>query len=400
MINQEIIKSLARQTPSKIVMLVIDGLGGLPRPETGKTELETAHTPNLDKLAAEGICGLSEPVGPGITPGSAPGHTALFGYDPIAVNIGRGVLEAVGIDFPIEPDDVLARGNFCTVDNKGIITDRRAGRIGTDKSAALCPLLETKIDGIQVLTAPVREHRFVIVFRGPGLSPEVAETDPGQEGLLPVEAKAISAGAVKTANTVKRFIEHAGKVLADKHPANMVLLRGFSKKPDLPKMGDIYKLKPAAIATYPMYRGLARLVGMDILSTGTTFADELKTLKEHYNDYDFFFVHVKKTDAAGEDGDFDRKVKAIEEVDSALPELINLKPDVIVVTGDHSSPAMLKAHSWHPVPTLLYSSYCRPDKATEFSESACLQGGLGIFPATSIMPLAMANALKLSKYGA
>ncbi|MCX6003802.1 MAG: 2,3-bisphosphoglycerate-independent phosphoglycerate mutase [Chloroflexi bacterium] len=332
--------------------------------------------------------------------GSAPGHAALFGYDPIAVSIGRGVLEAVGIDFPMEPDDVLARGNFCTVDKNGVITDRRAGRISTELNASLCPLLEMKIKDVRVLAVPVKDYRLVIDFRGPGLRDNVSETDPQREGLLPLEVKALSAGAVKTANIVNQFVERAKKILADKHPADMVLLRGFSKKPELPKMEDIYKLKPAAIATYPMYRGLARLVGMDILPTGTTFADEIKTLKEHYNDYDFFFIHVKKTDAAGEDGDFDRKVKAIEEVDSLLPELVSLKPDVIVVTGDHSTPAMLKGHSWHPVPTILYSQYCRPDKVAEFSESACLQGGLGIFPATNIMPLAMANALKLSKYGA
>ena len=400
MLTQEQIKILARQTPSKIVLLVLDGLGGLPKPDTGKTELETAHTPNFDALASKSICGLSDPVGPGITAGSAPGHTALFGYDPISVNIGRGVLEAVGIDFPIEPDDVLARGNFCTVDKDGIIVDRRAGRISTELNASLCPLLEMKIEDIRILTASVKEHRFVIDFRGPGLRDNVSETDPQLEGLPPMKVTALSAGAIKTANIANQFIERAKKILADKHPANMFLLRGFSRKPELFSMGSIYKLKPAAIATYPMYRGLARLVGMDILSTGSTFADEIKTLKEHYNDYDFFFVHVKALDAAGEDGDFDRKVRVLEDIDKVLPELLSLKPDVIVVTGDHSTPAMLKGHSWHSVPTILYSQYCRPDKVAEFSESACLQGGLGIFPATQIMSLAMANALKLNKYGA
>ncbi|MDD5289194.1 MAG: 2,3-bisphosphoglycerate-independent phosphoglycerate mutase [Dehalococcoidales bacterium] len=400
MFSQEQIRTLARQTPSKIVLLVLDGLGGLPRPETGKTELETARTPNFDKLASSGVCGLSDPVGPGITAGSAPGHTALFGYDPILVNIGRGVLEAVGIDFPIEPDDVLARGNFCTVDKNGIITDRRAGRIATELNASLCSLLKMRIDDIQVLTAPVKDHRFVIAFRGPGLRDNVSETDPQREGLPPLQVTALSAGSIKTANIANKFVEQVKKLLADKHPANMALLRGFSRKPELPSMESIYKLKPAAIASYPMYRGLARLVGMDILPTGGTFTDEIKTLKEHYNDYDFFFVHVKPLDAAGEDGDFDRKVKLLEELDKGLPELVSLKPDVIVVTGDHSTPAVLKGHSWHPVPTILYSQYCRTDKVTEFSESACLQGGLGIFPATQIMPLAMANALKLNKYGA
>jgi 2,3-bisphosphoglycerate-independent phosphoglycerate mutase len=400
MFSQEQIKALAQPTPSKIILLVLDGLGGLPKPETGKTELETARIPNFDKLAVKSICGLSEPVGTGITAGSAPGHTALFGYDPVAVNIGRGVLEAVGIDFPIEQDDVLARGNFCTVDKNGVITDRRAGRIATELNAELCKLLEMKIDDIQVLTVPVKEHRFVICFRGPGLREAVTENDPQHEGMMPTQVTAITAGALKTANIANQFIDRAKKILADKHPANMLLLRGFSRKPELISMESVYKLKPAAIATYPMYRGLARLVGMDILTTGTTFADEIKTLKEHYNDYDFFFVHFKALDAAGEDGDFDRKVKLLEDLDETLPDLLSLKMDVIVVTGDHSTPAMLKGHSWHTVPTMVYGQYCRPDKCIQFSEAGCLGGGLGIFPATQIMPLAMANALKLNKYGA
>jgi 2,3-bisphosphoglycerate-independent phosphoglycerate mutase len=400
MFTQEQIRALAQPTPSKIILLVMDGLGGLPRPETGKTELETARIPNLNKLAVKSICGLSEPVGTGITAGSAPGHTALFGYDPVAINIGRGVLEAVGIDFPIEQDDVLARGNFCTVDKNGIITDRRAGRLATELNAGLCKLLEMKIDDIQVLTVPVKDHRFVICFRGAGLRDAVSETDPQHEGMMPLQVTAVTAGAIKTANIVNQFVAQAKKILADKHPANMLLLRGFSRKPEILSMEAIYKLKPAVIATYPMYRGLARLVGMDNLPTGATFADEIKTVKENYSKYDFFFVHIKALDAAGEDGDFDRKVKILEDVDKTLPELLSLNPDVIVVTGDHSTPAMLKGHSWHTVPTMIYGQYCRPDKVTEFSESGCLGGGLGIFPATQIMPLAMANALKLNKYGA
>ncbi len=400
MFSQDQIKALTQPTPSKIILLVLDGLGGLPRPETGKTELETAHIPNFNKLAVKSICGLSQPVGPGITSGSAPGHTALFGYDPVAINIGRGVLEAVGIDFPIEQDDVLARGNFCTVDSNGIITDRRAGRIATELNASLCKLLEMKIDDIQVLTVPVKDYRFVVCFRGSGLRDTVTENDPQHEGMMPLPVTAVTAGAIKTANIANQFIERAKKILADKHPANMLLLRGFSRKPEIISMEAIYKLKPAVVATYPMYRGLARLVGMENLPTGSSFADEIKTVKEHYNDYDFFFVHIKPTDAAGEDGDFDGKVKILEEIDKTLPDLLSLNPDVIVVTGDHSTPATLKGHSWHTVPTMLYSKYCRPDKVVEFSESGCLGGGLGIFPATNIMPLAMANALKLNKYGA
>lgn len=400
MLKQELIKSLARSSPSRIILIVLDGLGGLPDLKTGKTELESADIPNLDKLARSGICGMSVPVAAGITPGSAPGHTAIFGYDPLTVSIGRGVLEAVGIDFPIKHGDVLARGNFCTVDEKGKITDRRAGRISTELNASLCPLLEMTIEDVKILTAPVREHRFVIAFRGEGLSPEVSESDPQLEGIQPNPVKALSTEASKTARIANLFAEKAGKILKDKRPANMVLMRGFSQTPHLPGMKEIYQLKPAAIATYPMYRGLSRLVGMDVLQTGSNIEDEVTTLKKYYTSYDFFFIHFKKSDAAGEDGDFDRKVKALEEFDRSIPDILALKPDVVVVTGDHSTPAVLKAHSWHPVPTVLYSQYCRFDAVTKFSETDCLKGGLGIFPATDIMPLAMANALKLNKYGA
>ena len=397
----ELMKQLSRSSPGKIVLLVVDGIGGLPRPETGRTELETARTPNLDALATRGVCGLADPVGRGITPGSAPGHTALFGYDPLTADIGRGVLEAVGIDFDLQPQDVAARGNFCTVDSSGLVTDRRAGRISTEKCTELCQQLDgLTVEGVTVIVRPVREHRFIAVFRGEGLTPQVTESDPQQVGHAPVAVTALSPAAGKMAAVASQFVIRAGEVLASHHPANMVLMRGFSEKPHFETMTEIYKLKPAAIAAYPMYRGLARLVGMDVLDTGPTIEDEFSTLKQRYAAYDFFFLHVKATDSAGEDGDFDRKVKVIEQVDEALPELTGLQPEVIVVTGDHSTPALLKAHSWHPVPVLLYSPWCRPDRATEFSESACVVGGLGRFPATQIMPLAMAHALKLAKFGA
>jgi 2,3-bisphosphoglycerate-independent phosphoglycerate mutase len=401
MLNYELIKDISISSPSKIVFLVIDGLGGLPRPETGKTELETARTPNLDKLVAKGICGLSDPVAPGITPGSAPGHLALFGYDPISNIIGRGILEAIGIGIDLELGDVAARGNFCSIDNEGLITDRRAGRISTDKCAELCKILtEKSIEGVRVLVYPVREHRFVAVFRGNNLSAEVSESDPQQTGVAPKEIIAINPESARLAEVSNKFLAMAKGLLAKHHPANMVLLRGFSKRPHLPTMSEIYKLKPAAIAIYPMYRGLARLVGMEILETGSTFGDEIKTLRENYNNYDFFFVHVKWTDSAGEDGDFDRKVKVLEEVDASLPELMKLEPDVLVVAGDHSTPAVLKGHSWHPVPVLIYAKYCRTDGVKKFSELSFLASGLGRISSTQIMPLAMANALKLMKFGA
>ncbi len=401
MADLELIKSISMSSPTKIVLLVIDGLGGLPNPATGKTELETAKTPNLDKLASEGICGLSVPVSLGITPGSAPGHLALFGYDPVNCNIGRGVLEAVGIDFDIQSGDVAARGNFCTVDKAGLVTDRRAGRISTEKCAELCQLLDGMvIDDVRIFVQPVREHRFAVVFRGDKLSSDVSESDPQQTEVLPLAITALHVEAEKMAKIANKFIAQAKAILAEHSPANMLLLRGFSQRPHLPTMSEIYKLKPAAIASYPMYRGLARLVGMDILETGTSIEEEFTALTKNYSNYDFFFLHVKGADSAGEDGDFNRKVTVIEQVDNALPKLTSLHPDVIVVTGDHSTPALLKGHSWHPLPVLLHSKWCRTDQVKEFSESACVLGGLGRIQATEIMPLAMANALKLIKFGA
>ncbi|HEY41896.1 MAG TPA: 2,3-bisphosphoglycerate-independent phosphoglycerate mutase [Dehalococcoidia bacterium] len=401
MADIELMKLLSMSSPSKIVLLILDGLGGLPRPETGKTELETARTPNLDSLAVKGICGLVDPVGQGITPGSAPGHAALFGYDPLHSEIGRGVLEAVGIDFDLQSGDIAARGNFCTVDGEGKITNRRAGRISTKRCTELCRLLDGMIiNNVTILVRPVREHRFVAVFRGAGLVERVSESDPQQLGVTPLAIEALSPAAAKMASVANWFVDRARKALETHYPANMILLRGFSKRPQFQTMNEIYKLTPASITVYPMYRGLARLVGMEALETGITFEDELKTLRENYDRFDFFFVHVKAIDSAGEDGDFDRKVGVIEEVDRALPALIDLNPDVVVVTGDHSTPALLKGHSWHPVPLLISSPWCRPDGVTGFSESACIHGGLGRFPATEIMPLAMAHALKLNKFGA
>ena len=401
MVNLEFIKPIAIPSSTKIVLIVIDGLGGLPSLETGKTELETANTPNLDKLAAKGICGLIDPVSPGITPGSSPAHLALFGYEPISFKVGRGVLEAMGTDFDLQPEDIAARGNFCTVDKDGLVTDRRAGRISTDECVRLCQLLDgLMLDKVRLLVRPVREHRFVVVFRGEGLVPDISDSDPQHTGVTPKTVTALGPEAGRMADITNQFTARAGGILAGHHPANMVLIRGFSKRPHFPAMGEIYKLKPAVIASYPMYRGLAKLVGMEVLETGAGIEDEFATLKGNYANYDFFFLHIKGADLAGEDGDFDRKVRVLEQVDNTLPSLIGLEPDVIVVTGDHSTPALLKGHSWHPVPILLYSKWCRSDRVSYFSESACIFGGLGRFPTTQVMLLTMANALKFTKYGA
>ena len=396
-----LMRELSFQTDTKIIMVVLDGLGGLPHPDTGKTELETAHTPNLDALAAKGICGLSDPVMPGVTPGSGPGHLGLFGYDPAKYTIGRGVLEALGIEFDLRPGDVAARGNLCTLDEKGIITDRRAGRVATEKSRQLAASLNgMEIDGVQVIIQPVKDHRLVAVFRGEGLSDALTDSDPQRTGIAPQMVTAQEKTAERTAIVANRFLERAGEILSGHHPANGLLLRGFSEKPNFLSFSDVYKLHACAIASYPMYRGLAKVVGMTVVQTGPTLADEITSLKANYDKFDFFFIHIKATDAAGEDGDFNRKVSALEEFDRALPQISSLEPAVLVVTGDHSTPAVLGGHSWHPVPVVLKGRYCRPDPVTSFNETACIFGGLGRLPACHLMPLAMANALKLEKYGA
>lgn len=400
-ISLQLIRELSNTTPSKIVLLVIDGMGGLPDISSGKTELEAANIPNMDGLAAMSICGLSDPVSPGITAGSAPGHLALFGYDPVEYHIGRGVLEAMGIDYPLQSGDIAARGNFCTIDKNGFITDRRAGRISTEQSSQLCDLLNNmNIDGVSLYALPVKDHRMALVIRGDNLNHNITDSDPQKTGVTPLKVKANSPEAERTASIINKFLERARDILASHNPANMLLLRGFDEKPKFPTVSEIYKLKPAAIASYPMYRGLSRAIGMEVLETGPTIEDEMVTLKKSYDSYDFFFIHIKETDARGEDGNFEAKVKALEHVDRILPEITGLNPDVIIVAGDHSTPAMIKGHSWHSVPVLIYSKWCRPDNVKQFSESACICGGLGRISATDIMPLAMANALKLNKYGA
>ena len=401
MIPFDLIEELSIQTPSKILLLVMDGLGGLPRPETGLTELATATKPNLDALARASICGLSVPVAPGITPGSGPAHLALFGYDPITCLVGRGVLSALGIGFPLEPTDLAARINFATVNDEGIVTDRRAGRISTETNRQLVGLLrQIRVPGVEIFVETESMHRAVVVFRGPDLSARITDTDPQRTGVPPLPVTPLDPAAQHTANVVNQFIAAAARALKSHDPANDVLMRGFAKYPHLPRFGELYKLRAAVVATYPMYRGLGRLVGMDVLPTGETFADEVATVRENWANYDFVFLHYKYTDTAGEDGDFMAKVDAIEDVDRSLPALLALVPDVVAVTGDHSTPSVLRSHGWQPVPFMLRSRYEIPDSVEHFTERACQQGTLGRFPALQVMLMLLGNALKLEKYGA
>jgi 2,3-bisphosphoglycerate-independent phosphoglycerate mutase len=397
----QLLHELREPNQTKIVLLVADGLGGLPLEPGGKTELETARTPNLDRFALEGVTGLSLPVLPGITPGSGPGHLGLFGYDPLEHRIGRGILEALGINFSVGPRDVAIRGNFCTVDQAGLITDRRAGRPTTDRCMAMSrKLAQIRVPGAEIFVAPVREHRFVVVIRGDDLGDAVNDTDPQQTGLRPLQARGADAASQRTAEIVNQFVTQAADILKDDAPTNMVTLRGFARYPKIETLPEIHGLKCAALAVYPMYKGLARLVGMDVIDCGTTLSQQLETLGRLWEQYDFFFLHYKYTDSTGEDGNFAAKVEMIERLDAEVPKIRNLKPDVLLVTGDHSTPSKLRSHSWHPVPVLLWADSCRPDPVSKFGETACLGGGLGQVQAKYLLPLALAHAGRLGKYGA
>jgi 2,3-bisphosphoglycerate-independent phosphoglycerate mutase len=399
----EYLPPLLVNNSTKIVLLIMDGLGGLPLAPGGLTELETARTPNLDRLAAEGCLGASIPVRMGITPGSGPAHLALFGYDPIRYDIGRGVLEAVGIGVDVNKGDIAARGNFCTLDAAGMITDRRAGRISTEAAAPVIAKLQSiRLEGVSLEIQPVKEYRFAVVMRGEGLHPALTSNDPQETGKAPLRIEAEETVAARTASLFNTFIDRAHELLAGEPQANGITLRGFSTEPGLPNYLDSYGLRAACVAVYPMYKGVSKLVGMDVIDfRGETPADEFAAAARVWNDYDFLFIHIKKTDSMGEDGNFDGKVAVIESVDAALPDLMKLAPDVLIVTGDHSTPSKLRYHSWHPVPFLLWAPATHlTDAQTVFGERACVQGGLGIFLAQESMKLALAHALRLNKYGA
>jgi 2,3-bisphosphoglycerate-independent phosphoglycerate mutase len=398
----ELIRQLKTSAATKIILLVMDGLGGLPLTPDGRTELEAAKKPHLDALARVSDLGLSTPIFPGITPGSGPGHMGLFGYDPLDWQIGRGVLEALGIGFDLTRMDVAARGNFCSVDPAtGAITDRRAGRISTETCAKLVNMLRgITLSGVEVFVEPVEDYRFVLVLRGEHLEDGLTETDPQKVGVPPLPVEPTRPEAEKTAALFNEWLSQARRILADQRPANGANLRGLAKVPDLPHFPELYGLRSGAIATYPMYRGVARLAGMDVLATGHDIASEVETLRRHWNEYDFFFFHVKKTDSAGEDGNFEAKVHVIEELDGYLPEILALKPDVLLVTGDHSTPAKWKNHSWHALPVLLFSPYVRPVPQATYGERACAAGSLGQVRHVDLMPLAMAHAGRLVKFGA
>ncbi len=399
----ENVTSLLTPANTKIVLLVMDGLGGLPMQPGGKTELETANTPNMDRLAAEGCLGQTLPIDYGITPGSGPAHMSLFGYDPVKYEVGRGVLEALGVGMYVHRGDVAVRGNFCTVDGNGIITDRRAGRISSEEAAPLIEKLKAiQLPGVTIEAKHVKEYRFALVMRGEGLLPDLDETDPQRTGVAPLDVIARTPDAQKTADLFNQWVAEARKILADQPKANCLTLRGFATDPRLATFKEKYNLRAACVAVYPMYKGVSSLVGMDVINfEGETPEDEFAAVERIWNDYDFIFVHIKKTDSYGEDGNFDGKVHIIEGVDEALPHLLKLNPDVLMITGDHSTPCKLKAHSWHPVPFLLSApNTVRADDQTSFGERACARGGIGTINSLEAMPLALGHAQRLTKFGA
>ncbi len=397
---EDLARELSQQTDTKIVLLVMDGVGGLPA--DGKSELEAARKPNLDALAKAAVCGVSDPVLMGITPGSGPSHLALFGYDPLRYQLGRGILEALGSGVEVGRNDLVARGNFATVKG-GLVVDRRAGRIPTDENVRICDFLNGRLpkrDGVEVKVFPGKEHRFVARFTAEGLADALTDADPQKEGRAPLPTAPEKPEAAEAAAIVNRFLDDVAAVLKGEPRANAALLRGFSKFPHIPTMQTLFKLRPAAVANYPMYKGLAKLLGMEVLPVGGETVDLFDALEMAWDRHDFFYVHYKKTDSTGEDGNFAAKVAAIEALDPFLTRLTALKPDVLVVTSDHSTPSSLKGHSWHPNPFLLVSPTAGADDVAAFGERACAKGYLGRFRSISAMPLMLAHALKLQKFGA
>lgn len=413
--HYELLQRLAQEEDSRIVLLVLDGVGDLVTADQPRTALDAAATPNLDSLAARSALGRIEPVAPGVTPGSGPGHLALFGYDPTAAesDIGRGVLEALGVGMEVAPGDVLARGNFASADAEGRLTDRRAGRPSNEENRRLVAQMQEALDregtsagseadggGVRVDLQSGEGHRFVLRLRGDGLSPEIDDTDPQETGVPPEPVRATAPAADDTARAVERAVERMHGAIADEEKANRVLLRGFSSLPDLPSMNDLYRLRCGAFAGYPLYRGVASVCGMEVVECGKELGEVLDAVEERWDDFDLFFLHVKQTDMAGEDGDLDAKIGYLESVDAQVPRLLDLGPDVIAVTGDHSTPAPMAGHSWHPVPLLLHARHCFVDDTFRYTETQATRGHLGTLPSMHLMGLMLANAGRLAKFGA
>ncbi len=412
----EMLSTLAHKNDKKILLWVFDGIGGLPHPETGKTELETAVTPHIDAFVARSMTGRTLAFGQGVTPGSGPGHLALFGYPNDQIVIGRGVLEVLGSSevllggervsrFSLSKGDVAARCNFATrqvVGGQAVITDRRAGKPATAVSTALVQRIsaEVSIEGVEVFLLPGKEHRFSVVFRGEGLVGEVTETDPQVTGAAALRCEPCTPAAARAAEVVNAFVDQINTILADEPAANTALLRGIAGRPDIPTLPELFGLRCGAIAAYPMYRGIASLLGFDVLGDPKTWAEEVEVLKANYDSYDLFYLHIKETDSVSHLGHFDEKVKIFEQCDALFQAAIELGFEVVIITGDHCTPSTLMEHSWHPIPTVMGHPGCLFDDVGKLGERACARGTLGDIEARDLVPLAMAASGKFLKYGA
>ncbi len=392
----------AQNDGGSIVLLVMDGVGDIPD-DRGRTPLEAARTPNLDRIARKASLGRTIPIAPGVTAGSVAGHLALLGYDPMAVKIGRGPIDALGVGVDLQPGDVVMRGNFATVKD-GIVIDRRAGRLPGDTAAELCFALNAKLrfkfEGIETQIAQTAEHRFVLHLRGNNLSPQITDTDPGQNGLPAKPCRANAPQAARTAEIVNIVAKAAADFLMINR-ANAILLRGAGARPHLASFNDHYGLNAMAVATYPTYRGIAAACGMELYPMMPSDAHDAINFAvsalQGPNKHQFIFIHYKNTDTAGEDGNFDAKVAAIEHLDAALKPLVDQPPDVLVVAGDHPTPVAMRGHSWHPVPLMIASKWTPGGKNQRYTERQCADGELGTIKATDVMALAMGHAKRLRK---
>ena len=403
--HQQLLARLAHRNDSRLVLLVLDGVGDLRTGSQPKTALEAASLPNFDTLAQHSALGRVIPVATGVTPGSGPGHLSLFGYDPTtpAADIGRGVLEALGLGLEVAPGQVAVRCNFATADAVGNLTDRRAGRIPSSECQRLCDKIQQRLGDYTDLSVQIHageEHRFVLILTGDGLTHEIADTDPQETGVPPLQPQPLTEAATQSAARIAKLIEAVSRIVADEPQANRVLLRGFSVLPDLPSLTELHQIRCGAFAGYPLYRGVAAACGMEVVPCGKEFTDVLTSVEEAWDRYDYFFLHVKQTDKAGEDGDLAKKIQVLEQVDAQIPRLLELEPTVLAVTGDHSTPAPMFAHSWHPVPLLLHGPNCFVDSSQEYTETAATTGHVGTIPSRELMGLMLANAGRLAKFGA
>ena len=404
----------------KTFFVICDGLGDRPIPKLGrKTPLEYAKTPNLDAIARRGIIGAMNTIDIGVRPGSDTAHMAIFGYDPHVYYTGRGPFETAGLRMEHKDGDICFRVNMGTVDDTLHIIDRRAGRIG-DTSAFARELNGMKIDGVEFFVKAGTGYRMGMIMRGKKLSTHITDIDPGHvgKGVRMCEATDDTSEAKRTAKILNTFVSRAHKLLKrmpvniDRQKnglpqANYLLVRGAGVYPKLPRFFDKYGLRAACFAGAGLYKGIARLIGMDVVhvpgATGkpdSNIRAKVETAIKHRKDYDFFFIHFKGADSCGEDGDVEGKIAYIEKIDDAVAPLLKLKNSLVVITADHSTPCTIKSHSADDVPIVIMGDEVRDDDVHEFSERTCAKGRMGHIKGMHVMPIILDLMGIAEKFGA